>query len=73
MPPNHIDYQDNTVTIDADYVQSDTAAFHLMIENGRAAFFDTGTTLSLPNAKAVLKGKGLSAEDVQYVIPTHVH
>jgi len=73
MPPNYIDYQDDTVTIDADYVQSDTAAFHLMIENGRAAFFDTGTTLSLPNAKAVLKERGLSAEDVQYVVPTHVH
>lgn len=73
MPPNYIDYQDDTITIDADYVQSDTAAFHLMVENGRAAFFDTGTTLSLSNAKSVLKDRGLSSEDVQYVIPTHVH
>lgn len=73
MPSNHIDYKDNTSTIDADYVQAGTAGFHLMIENGRAAFFDTGTSLSLPNAKAVLKDKGLSSEDVEYVVPTHVH
>lgn len=73
MPPNQIDYRDNTVTIDADYVQPDTAGFHMMIENGRAAFFDTGTSLSLPNAIAALKERGLSTEDVQYVIPTHVH
>lgn len=73
MLPNFIDHQDNTVTVDADYVQSDTAGFHMMIENGRAAFFDTGTSLSLSNAKSVLKEYGLSNEDVQYVIPTHVH
>lgn len=73
MPPNHIDYHDNTITVDADYVQPETAGFHLMIENGRAAFFDTGTSLSLANAKAVLKNNGLGVEDVQYVIPTHVH
>lgn len=73
MSPNQIDYRDNTVTIDADYVQPDTAGFHLMIENGRAAFFDTGTSLSLPNAIAALKERGLNGDDVQYVIPTHVH
>lgn len=73
MPPNQIDYRDNTITVDADYVQPDTAGFHLMIESGRAAFFDTGTSLSLPNAKAALKERGLAEEDVQFVIPTHVH
>jgi len=73
MPPNLIDYRDNTITIDADYVQPETAGFHMMIENGRAAFFDTGTSLSLPNAVAALKERGLSADDVEFVIPTHVH
>lgn len=73
MPPNQIDYRDNTITVDADYVQPDTAGFHMMIENGRAAFFDTGTSLSLTNAVAALKERGLSSEDVQFVIPTHVH
>jgi len=73
MPPNQIDYRDNTITVDADYVQPETAGFHLMIENGHAAFFDTGTSLALPNAVAALKQRGLSAGDVQYVIPTHVH
>lgn len=73
MPPNQIDYHDNTITVDADYVQPATAGFHLMIENGRGAFFDTGTSLSLSNATAVLKQRGLSTDDVQYVVPTHVH
>jgi len=73
MPPNYIDYRDNTITVDADYVQPATAGFHLMVENGRAAFFDTGTTLSLGNAKSVLRERGLGVEDVEYVIPTHVH
>lgn len=73
MPPNQTDYRDNTITVDADYVQPDTAGFHLMIENGRAAFFDTGTSLSLPNATAALRERGLTNEDVQFVIPTHVH
>lgn len=73
MRPNQIDYRDNTVTIDADYVQPDTAGFHMMVENGRAAFFDTGTSLSLPNAAAVLKERGLSGDAVQFVVPTHVH
>ena len=73
MPANQIDYRDNTITIDADYVQPETAGFHLMIENGRAAFFDTGTSLALPNAVAALKARGLSVEDVEFVIPTHVH
>jgi len=73
MAVNHIDYQDDTITVDADYVQPGIAGFHMMIENGRAAFFDTGTTLSLANAKAVLKSRGLGVDDVQYVIPTHVH
>lgn len=73
MHPNYIDYHDNTSTVDADYVQPGIAGFHLMIENGRAAFFDTGTSLALPSARAVLKEKGLSDDDVQYVVPTHVH
>jgi glyoxylase-like metal-dependent hydrolase (beta-lactamase superfamily II) len=73
MPSGQIDYHDDTFTIDADYVQPDTAGFHMMIENGRAAFFDTGTTLSLPNAIAALEARGLSTGDVQFVIPTHVH
>lgn len=73
MRPSFIDHRDNTVTIDADYVQADTACFHMMIENGRAAFLDTGTSLSLSSAKYVLKEYGLSGEDVQYVVPTHVH
>lgn len=73
MPASFIDHQDNTYTIDADYVQAQVAGFHLLVVEGRGAFFDTGTTLSLPRAKALLTEIGLNQEDIEYVIPTHVH
>jgi glyoxylase-like metal-dependent hydrolase (beta-lactamase superfamily II) len=48
-------------------------ASHLLVENGRAAFVDVGTTYSAPGLVAVLEAKGLRPEAVDYVIVTHVH
>jgi glyoxylase-like metal-dependent hydrolase (beta-lactamase superfamily II) len=61
------------ITIDADYVRPNLAAIHLIIENGRAAFVDTGTNHSVPLMLAALKEQGLSVQDVDYVFLTHVH
>lgn len=69
-------YYDNRygiTTIDAQYIRPGVASFHLMIEGGRAAFFDTGTTRSLERALGALKRKGLGPDDVDFVVPTHVH
>jgi len=59
--------------IDTMYVQAGHAACYLMIHNGRAAFIDTGTGNTVPYLLEVLKQKNLCLEDVDYVIPTHVH
>ncbi|RZJ11657.1 MAG: MBL fold metallo-hydrolase [Rubrivivax sp.] len=48
------------------------AAF-LMVEDGRAAFIDTGTNHAVPRLLASLKALGLSTDAVDWVIPTHVH
>ena len=71
LPP--IDYPDGVTTIDVAYVRSGFAASHLIVENGYAAFIDTGTSLSVPLLLKVLEEKGLSREKVTHVMPTHVH
>jgi len=48
-------------------------ASHLVVENGRAAFVDTGTSHSVPHLLAALEQRGLSPSDVDLVIVTHVH
>jgi glyoxylase-like metal-dependent hydrolase (beta-lactamase superfamily II) len=48
-------------------------ASYLMVENGRAAFVDTGTNDSVPRLLAALDGVGLPPGAVDYVIVTHVH
>jgi glyoxylase-like metal-dependent hydrolase (beta-lactamase superfamily II) len=71
LPP--IDYPDGVTTIDVAYVRSGFAASHLIVENGYAAFIDTGTSLSVPLLLKVLAEKGVSREKVTHVMPTHVH
>ena len=48
-------------------------AAYLIVENGRAAFIDTGTNFAVPRLLAALDGLGLPRDAVDYVIPTHVH
>jgi len=48
-------------------------ASYLMVEQGRAAFVDTGTNHSVPRLLAALDAAGLAPGDVDYVIATHVH
>ncbi len=48
-------------------------AAYLMVEDGRAAFIDTGTTHSVPRLLAALESLGLPLTAVDWVIVTHVH
>jgi glyoxylase-like metal-dependent hydrolase (beta-lactamase superfamily II) len=48
------------------------AAF-LIVEQGRAAFVDTGTNSALPRLLGALDALRLGRDAVDYVIPTHVH
>ena len=48
-------------------------ASYLIVEDGRAAFIDTGTNEALPRLLAALDAAGVSRDAVDYVIATHVH
>lgn len=67
------DYGNGIVAFDAGYVRPVLAAIHMVIENGRVAFIDTGSNDALPNALAALKRLGLDEAAVEYVILTHIH
>ncbi len=68
-----VDEPHGVATIDALYIKPGIASLQLIVQNKRAAFIDTGTSHSLANVRAVLRHKGLTDTDVDYVIPTHVH
>jgi len=59
--------------IDTGFHRDDFDAAYLIVEDGRAAFVDTGTNFSVPRLLAALDDLGLPRDAVDYVIPTHVH
>lgn len=67
------DYGNGIVAFDAGYVRPILAAIHMVIENDRVAFIDTGSNDALPNALVALKKLGLGVDAVDYVILTHIH
>jgi glyoxylase-like metal-dependent hydrolase (beta-lactamase superfamily II) len=67
------DLGEGITCIDTGYKRPQAAAAYLVIENARAGFVDTGTFHSVSRLLAVLRDKGLSPEQVDYVMPTHVH
>jgi glyoxylase-like metal-dependent hydrolase (beta-lactamase superfamily II) len=66
-------YADGITAIDVDYVRPRLAASHLVVDSGRAAFVDTGTSRSVPNLLAALAACGVDAAQVDWVLTTHVH
>jgi len=48
-------------------------AAYLVVEDGRAAFIDTGPNSALPRLLGLLDVLGLARDAVDHVIPTHVH
>ncbi len=59
--------------IDSGYVRPRFDAIHLIVEDGRAALVDTGTTHSVPTVLGALAELGLAPEAVDWVMLTHVH
>ena len=59
--------------IDTGFHRDDFDAAYLVVQDGRAAFVDTGTNFSVPRLLAALQALGLAREAVDWVIPTHVH
>jgi len=66
-------YEDHIHAVDAAYVRPQLAAIHLIVENGRVAVIDTGSRDALPPTLAALSQLGLTVDDVDYVILTHIH
>ena len=67
------DLGDGIWAIDTGFMGPLFDASHLIVEGGRAAFVDVATSFSVPRLMAALEGRGLSPEDVDHVIVTHVH
>jgi glyoxylase-like metal-dependent hydrolase (beta-lactamase superfamily II) len=63
----------NITCIDTGFIRPQLAACYLIEEDGIAGIIETGTGNSLPGILAVLKYKQIPLENVQYVMPTHVH
>jgi len=64
---------DGIVAIDTEYLRPIQDASHLIIENGRGAFVDTGTNDSVPLLLDALQQQGLDPAAVDYVFLTHIH
>lgn len=73
MKPISIDLGHGITQLDTGYMQPGVAALYLMQEGEQIAIIETGTSLSAPLVVEALKQRGLSADNVAYVIPTHVH
>jgi glyoxylase-like metal-dependent hydrolase (beta-lactamase superfamily II) len=67
------DFRAGITAIDTDYVRPRLAASHLVVDAGRAAFVDTGTTHSLPALLHALEAKSIDHSAVDWVLTTHVH
>jgi glyoxylase-like metal-dependent hydrolase (beta-lactamase superfamily II) len=59
--------------IDTGLYRHGLAACYLIREQDRVAFVDTGTSHTVPGLLGLLQSMGLGPENVDYVIPTHVH
>ncbi len=64
---------DGIVAVDTEYTRPLLDASHLLIEQGRAAFVDTGPNSAVPLLLDALGQFDLDAADVDYVFLTHIH
>jgi glyoxylase-like metal-dependent hydrolase (beta-lactamase superfamily II) len=59
--------------IDTLYLRPGLAASHLVVDDGRAAFVDTGAAPAAPRLLAALDELDIPRENVDYLFLTHVH
>jgi len=59
--------------VDTGFLRPRFDAAYLLVEDGQAAFIDTGTNHSVPRLLQALAAQGLEPADVRWVIVTHVH
>lgn len=68
-----IDYEHDISAIDAALIRHGMASIHLLRAGDEAALVDCGTGHSLANVQAALAHKGIAADQLRYIILTHVH
>jgi len=73
LPPFAHALGDGIWCIDTGYHRPRYDAAYLLVDSGRAAFFDTGTNFAVPRLLATLQALGLARDAVDWVIPSHVH
>ena len=59
--------------IDTGLLRPGLAACYIIVHKGHAAFVDTGPAPALPKLLDRLAALGLNPEQVDYLLPTHVH
>lgn len=76
MPAEHphtTELDHGIVAIDTEYARPLQDASHLLIENGRGAFVDTGVNSSVPMLLNALRQSDLDPGDVDFLFLTHIH
>lgn len=59
--------------IDCHYMGPEHAASFLLVDKGEAAFIENNTARALPYILEGMSGKGVAAEQVRWIIITHLH
>lgn len=73
LPPYVHDLGDGIYAVDTGFQRDHFDAAYLLIHEGRGAFIDCGTRLTVPRLLAAVAAVGLAPEAVDWIIPTHVH
>ena len=68
-----IGYEGGVVAVDSGYHRPNMAACYLVESDTSVAIVETGTNDSVPRLLKALEERGWTADDVRYVIVTHVH
>ena len=66
-------YDHGIYAIDSGFGRPRLNAIHLLVEDGRAALIDSANNEAVPRVMAVLEHLGIAAEQVDYLIATHIH
>ncbi len=72
-PPDVEALPHGVFAIDTGFLRPGFDAAYLIVEQGRAAFVDTGTNFAVPRLLAALGAAGLAPQAVDWLIVTHVH
>ena len=64
----------NGITVmDAHYVHQGIASIYIVVQGAKVSLIETGTSHSIPYVLSALEELGFTVDDVEYVIPTHIH